>query len=81
MSKAFQVLFFTHTGAIKFDRKMKAAGIQCDLMSVPRALSSSCGVSARVVYTGQLLTLIDEQVEEVYEKHGEDYVQIYAHEE
>jgi hypothetical protein len=41
MSNEYQVLFFTHTGAIKFDRAMKKENIPCELMPVPRVLSST----------------------------------------
>lgn len=36
--------FHTHTGAMKFERALKARGISCLMKPVPRKLSSSCGV-------------------------------------
>ncbi|MEG1994570.1 MAG: DUF3343 domain-containing protein, partial [Oscillospiraceae bacterium] len=40
----YTVLFFTHSGAIKFHRFCKGEGIPCEIMPVPRQLSSSCGI-------------------------------------
>lgn len=35
--------FFTHFGAVRFSRDLKARGMACKLMPVPRKVSSSCG--------------------------------------
>ena len=35
--------FFSHFGAVRFQRSCEAAGIPATLMPVPRSLSSSCG--------------------------------------
>ena len=35
--------FFSHFGAMRFMRQLKAAGIEGTIMPVPRSLSSSCG--------------------------------------
>ena len=35
--------FFSHFGAIRFSKELKAKGIPCRLMPVPRRVSSSCG--------------------------------------
>lgn len=77
MNKIYQVLFFTHTGAIKFDRQMKKENIPCELMPVPRILSSNCGVSACIHYDGQLETFIDDQIEKIYLSDKSHYKLIY----
>jgi len=77
MSKEYQVLFFTHTGAIKFDRSMKRKNIQCELMPVPRTLSSNCGVSSRIYYDGQVADLIDDQIEKIFENNGGKYTLVF----
>lgn len=77
MSKEFQILFFTHTGAIKFDRAMKKERIPCVLMPVPRVLSSNCSVSARISFDGQENKLIDDQIEKIFQNHGGNYTLIY----
>ncbi|MDQ2087247.1 DUF3343 domain-containing protein [Herbivorax sp. ANBcel31] len=78
MSKEYQVLFFTHTGAIKFKRIMKKEDISCELMPVPRALSSNCGVSARIYYDGQANNLVNDQVEKIFQNNNGDYALIFS---
>jgi hypothetical protein len=77
MKTQYQVLFFTHTGAIKFDRKMKAEKISCELMPVPRTLSSNCGVSARILLDGDVNRLIDDQIETIFQNNNDEYTLIY----
>lgn len=77
MNKEYQVLFYTHTGAIKFERAMKKENISCELMPVPRSLSSNCGVSARIYCNGQVNHLINDQIEKIYQKHDGNYTLIY----
>lgn len=60
------VLFFTHSGAIKFDRKCKENNIQCELMPVPRILSSNCSISAKIEYDKNIDTLIDDEIEKIF---------------
>ncbi len=59
-------MFFTHSGAIKFDRKCKKNNIQCELMPVPRILSSNCSISARIKYAGNVENLVDEEIEKIF---------------
>jgi len=39
--------FYSHFGAIRFSRELKAQGIEAVLTPVPRQVSSSCGTCAR----------------------------------
>lgn len=59
-------IFFTHSDAIKFERKCKKQNIQCELMPVPRALSSSCSISARIEYDEDIADLIDDGTEKIF---------------
>jgi len=77
MNNEYQILFFTHTGAIKFERMLKKKKIPCELMPVPRTLSSSCGVSARIVFEGKITELIEDEVEKIFRREGEKYTLIY----
>lgn len=77
MNKEYQVLFYTHTGAIKFQRALKKENIPCELMPVPRALSSNCGVSARICYNGQVEQLTSDQIEKIYENNDGNYTLAY----
>lgn len=71
------VLFFTHSGAIKFDRKCKKSNIPCELMPVPRALSSNCSVSAKIEYSGPINDLIDEEIEKIFKTENNENKLIY----
>lgn len=62
----YMVLFFTHSGAIKFDRMCRKKGIDCQLMPVPRSLSSNCSVSGHIVYDGEIEELIDQDIEKIF---------------
>lgn len=71
------VLFFTHSGAIKFDRKCKKDDIICELMPVPRELSSNCGISAKIKYDGEITDLIDDEVENIFLQEDGTNIVIY----
>lgn len=60
------VLFFTHSGAIKFDRRCKKENIPCELMPVPRILSSNCSISAKITYEDCIQSLIDDEIEKIF---------------
>ncbi len=74
------VIFFTHSGAIKFQRKLEKLMISCTLMPVPRSLSSNCGIGAKVFYEAGILHLVDNEVEKVFEMEGEKYKTVYHNE-
>jgi hypothetical protein len=75
--ESYMILFFTHSGAIKFQRNLKKLGVSCTLMPVPRSLSSNCGIGAKVLYDGDMLALTDNEVEKVYKIQDEDYKEIF----
>ncbi|MBM7562424.1 DUF3343 domain-containing protein [Fusibacter tunisiensis] len=77
---AYYVLFFTHSGAIQFQRKMEKRGILCDLMPVPRRLSSNCGVCAKIEYDTDVLELVDDEIEQIYEIKGSEMIRKYDNE-
>ena len=76
----YTVLFFTHSGAIKFDRKCKKSNIMCELMPVPRILSSNCSISAKIQYEGNIDDLIDEEIEKIFLTHNNENKLIYEEE-
>ena len=80
--KEYMVLFYTHSGAIKFSRKAKKQGFDCELMPVPRLLSSNCGVGAKTAFDGDPQQLVDEEIEKIYhndENSGQNkYVLVYS---
>ncbi len=73
----YTVIFFTHSGAIKFDRKLKAKNINCELMPVPRSLSSNCGIGAKIVFDGDLRDIIDDEVEKIFQTQDHQKELVY----
>lgn len=72
------VIFFSQSGAIKFNRSMDKKGIECILAPTPRILSSSCGTCARISYGKDISELIDEEVESIYSvKELNNYSLVY----
>ncbi len=69
--------FFTHCGAVKYQNYLKKQGIPVELMPVPRKLSSSCGISARFEWAGDIRSMISEDIEALYEINGNEYKLIY----
>ncbi|HHV46797.1 MAG TPA: DUF3343 domain-containing protein [Tissierellia bacterium] len=71
-------VFFTHSGAIRFDRKAKSSNIECQLMPVPRKLSSSCGICARFKFDKDVMELVDDEVEKIFIIKGGKYELVYS---
>jgi len=69
--------FFTHCGAVKYQNHLKKKSIPAELMPVPRKLSSSCGISARFEYVGDIRSMISEDIETLYEIADSNYKLIY----
>ena len=71
--------FFTHYGAIKFDRDCKRHGVSSKMLPVPRKLSASCGTCVKFEADNHTFFEIDEDLEGCYMLIGEDaYTQVYA---
>lgn len=64
--KKYMITFFTHSGAILFDRMCKKENIRCELMPVPRKLSSNCGIGAEVLTDIDINDIIDEEIEKIF---------------
>lgn len=62
----YVVVFFSQSGAIKFNRLMEKSNIKCTLSPTPRALSSSCGTCAIINYNGDIKSVITSETESVY---------------
>lgn len=72
------IIFFSQSGALKFNRNMEKKGIECILAPTPRMLSSSCGTCAKIFYDKNILDLVDEEIESIYSVKGlKDYSLIY----
>lgn len=76
----YMFTFFTHSGAIKFDRRMNKKDVNCQLMPVPRSLSSNCGFCAKVEYKLGYQDLVDEEVEKIYEYDKDKCLLVFQNE-
>ncbi|WP_077368629.1 DUF3343 domain-containing protein [Anaerosalibacter sp. Marseille-P3206] len=74
----YVAIFFTHSGAIKFDRKLKSSNIKCELMPVPRKLSSNCGIGAKFKYDKDINDLVDNEVEKIFILKDKEYELVYS---
>ena len=69
--------FFSHFGAIRFNKHLKSVGLSGTLMPVPRKVSSSCGTC--VQFETDDLTLPPMQdVEGIYRQMGEEFHSIQS---
>ena len=75
--KEYVAIFFTHSGAIKFNRFSKKNNIQCELMPVPRKLSSNCGIGAKFCYSRDLNDIIDDEIEKIFAICDKAYKLVY----
>ncbi len=64
------IIFFSQSGALKFNRNMEKQNIECTLAPTPRALSSSCGTCAKIFYKDDVLNLVEEEVECIFSIEG-----------
>lgn len=77
----YTVVFFTHSGAIKFERKMSKLKVSCSLQPVPRKISSSCGICAKIRFDGNTDDLIEDEIQSLYKDISKNqYELIYTHE-
>lgn len=70
-------VFFTHSGALKYNKYLKSKDISCQLMPVPRKLSSNCGIGIKFTYIESINTLISEDIEKLFTFKNEEHKLIY----
>ena len=73
----YTVVFFTHSGAIKYHRYLNSIGIKNETMPVPRRLSSNCGIGVRFSTEEDILNMITEDIEKVFKMECRNYVEVY----
>lgn len=73
------VLFFTHFGALQFEKKHEQNFQGFTIEPTPRKLSSSCGVCAHFQSTEifDVNELINDHVAGIYKKTGNEYQCLY----
>lgn len=78
----YTIVFHTQSGALKFDSKMRKSQIPCSLQPVPRKLSSSCGICAKLTYGNDPKCLIEPEIERIYKDISTNqYELLYENEE
>ncbi|MFD3158002.1 DUF3343 domain-containing protein [Haloimpatiens sp. FM7330] len=73
----YMALFYTHSGAIKYDRFIKSNGYPCELMPVPRKLSSNCGIGAKFSFDGNIKDIVSEDIEKIFTVENKNYKLIF----
>ena len=73
----YLAVFFTHSGAIKYNRFLNSKGINNELMPVPRKLSSNCSIAARFTYEEDINNIISQDIEKLYKLQDREYILIY----
>lgn len=76
--KTYLILFFTHSGAIKFQRNIRSFGADCTLMPVPRVLSSSCGICGKLSTLDDIKVFLNEDVEKVFLESEKTYTLVFT---
>lgn len=70
--------FFSHFGAIKFNKSLKENGINGVLMPVPRKLSSSCGTCVKFE-TDEVIQNISDDIETLFIDEGNNtYKELFS---
>ena len=77
----YMVLFYTHSGAIKFQRRMKSLKVPCKLMPVPRSLSSNCGIGARISFDKDHSEILNSEIEKVFLIESDKFHLVHSQEE
>ena len=67
--------FYSHFGAVRFNRLCQSQGLKARMSPVPRDLSSSCGTC--VWYQGAVPRQVPEEVEQIVEIVGQGYRVLY----
>lgn len=71
-------VFFTHSGALKYNKFLKGKNISSQLMPVPRKLSSNCGIGVQFNYNSDVNTIISEDIEKLFSIGHEESKLVYA---
>jgi hypothetical protein len=69
--------FFTHSGAIKYQKFLRAKSIAVELMPVPRKFSSNCGIGAKFIYEDDIKNIVSTDIEKLYSLSSGEGTLIY----
>ena len=71
-------VFFTHLGALKYDKYLKSISTKSEFMPVPRKLSSNCGVGVKFKYPQDINKIISEDIEKLFSLENKEYKLIFT---
>lgn len=69
--------FYTHSGAMKYQRFLKAKGLEAEALPVPRKFSSNCGIGVKFALAGDPRQYISEDLEKLFLLEGSEGSLIY----
>lgn len=73
----YTVVFFTHSGAIKYHRYLNSIGIKNETMPVPRRLSSNCGIGVKFFIDKDIHEMITEDIEKIFKMENGKHIEVY----
>ncbi|WP_035294326.1 DUF3343 domain-containing protein [Clostridium sp. KNHs214] len=71
-------VFFTHSGAVKYNRFLVKSGMCSEMMPVPRKLSSNCGIGVKFSYEGDISSIVTEEIEKIFLMEDNTHKEIYS---
>lgn len=69
----YLALFFTQSGALKYQRYLFSLSIEGKLRPVPRKLSSSCGLAVYFSFTADWRQLLHADLQKLYQINEGEY--------
>jgi len=69
--------FFTHSGAVKYQRWLKGKKIDHELMPAPRKLSSNCGLAVQFELDTDVRDYISDEIEKLYRVTASGYELVF----
>ena len=77
MKNTYIATFYSHFGAIRYERMLRKNGIRGQLMPVPRSLSSSCGTCVRFEAESWDTIEPQEETEQIVQEKENEYICVY----
>ncbi|KLU64516.1 hypothetical protein DEAC_c34620 [Desulfosporosinus acididurans] len=77
-SELYFAIFFTTSGAIRFNRFLRNNNIVAEVKPVPRNISTSCAVGVEFYYKGDLSMLLIQDIKQLYNIKSNQYILKYA---
>lgn len=73
----YVAVFFTHSGAIKYNKYLSSMNIENQITPTPRKLSSNCGIAIRFSFVGNIAPMINEDIEKIFRVEDNSYILEY----